>query len=177
MPRNTLQSFIDAVRKAAAHQNWVAALITAIALPDICGWLENPESSSRSRYAAWFDHFMADEYTGILGGRPRRKHVFLSGSDCFALRCAILHEGTSSTDRQRVRRALARFRFVEPPLVETGYGLSQDGSMLILRVDDFCENMCRGVEEWMQESLIPGSVAEARTLELLQIEPPNSLVR
>jgi len=47
--------------------------------------------------------------------------------------------------------------------------------MLILRVDDFCEAICRGVEEWTQDSLIPGSPADARTLELLRVESPDVL--
>ena len=175
MPYNSVQLFIAAVRQAAAQDNWVAALATALALPDICGWLEDPDRSSRSRYAAWFDKFVGDAYTGLLGGRPRKRHIFLSGTDCYALRCALLHEGTTATARQRARDALAKFRFVSPPVTDSGYGLLQDGSMLILRVDDFCEAICRGVEEWTQDSLIPGSPADARTLELLRVESPDVL--
>jgi hypothetical protein len=177
VPRNALLPFVNAVREAALHQNWVAALVTALALPDVCGWLEDPGRSSRARYAAWFEQFAQDAYTGILGGRPRKKHIFLSGTDCYALRCALLHEGTTSTDRQRARRALRKFRFITPPAAESGYGLYQDGSLLVLRVDDFCEAVCKGVEDWVQESLIPGSLVEARTLELLRVEGPDALSR
>lgn len=39
---------------------------------------------------------------------------FLNGGDCYALRCAVLHEGSDDIVEQRAREALERFEFYEP---------------------------------------------------------------
>jgi hypothetical protein len=165
-----MQQFVDAVRRAIAASNWVSALTTALALPDICGWLETPAAKSQKRYETWFDTYILDRYTGILRLRNSHvEHVFLSGADCYALRCALLHEGSDSTERQRARQALTRFRFVAPrPGIELH--CNQVNSLLQLQVDIFCEDICEGVEEWSKKVLIPGSEAHGRLSELLTIE-------
>jgi hypothetical protein len=165
-----MQQFVDAVRQAIATSNWVSALATALALPDICGWLETPAVTSQKRYEAWFDTYMLERYTALVGrGDPPDKHVFLSGADCYALRCALLHEGSDSTERQRAREALTRFRFVAPqPGVEVH--CNQVDSLLQLQVDLFCEDICEGVEDWSRRILVPGSEPRGRLSELLTIE-------
>ena len=157
-----MQQFVDAVRKAIATSNWVPALTTALALPDICGWLENPAVKSQKRYETWFDGYMLHRYTA-------HAHVFLSGADCYALRCALLHEGSDSTERQRARQALTRFRFVVPRPGDRVH-CNQVDSVLQLQVNVFCEEICEGVEEWSKRTLIPGSEPHGRLGELLTIE-------
>ncbi len=158
-----MQQFVDAVRQAIATSNWVSALTTALALPDICGWLETPDVKSQKRYEIWFDTYMLGRYTA------HAEHVFLSGADCYALRCALLHEGSDSTERQRARQALTQFRFVVPRPGDTVH-CNQVGSLLQLQVDLFCEDICEGVEEWSKRTLIPGSEPHGRLSELLTIE-------
>src|SRR6266851_8533311 len=106
-----MNRFITAIRNATAQRNWYAALVTALALPDICGFLESPNVGSQQRYIRWFNQYLLGRYTGLVG---EESHVFLSGEDCYALRCSYLHEGGDNIMRQRARAALESFRFVAP---------------------------------------------------------------
>src|SRR5260221_10862247 len=109
-----MQDLVTSVRNAIAQGNWYAALSLALALPDICGFLESPNDGSQRRYVAWCNQFLSPRYTHAIGPN-RDQHVFLSGQDCYALRCAFLHEGSDDVTRQRARQALESFVFVEPP--------------------------------------------------------------
>jgi hypothetical protein len=164
----TLAAFTEAVEAALTTQNWVGALITALTLPDICGWLENPRTPSTQRYIAWFERFVGNRYTGEIGP-SRTKHVFLSGSDCYALRCALLHEGSDQTTRQRAKQALSAFRFVVP---RPGWAVhnNQVNATLQLQVDIFCRDVCAGVAVWQEAVLATSKDVQARTTELLTVE-------
>jgi hypothetical protein len=166
-----MQHFVDAVRQSLASSNWICALTTSLALPDICGWIETPEAKSQKRYEAWFDAYMLDRYTHVIGNPPTT-HVFLSGPDCYALRCSLLHEGSDSTERQRAKQALTKFRFVSPKPGSMRH-CNQSGSGLQLQVDVFCKDICEGVEAWAAKVLVPGSAAHNRMNELLAIESPD----
>ena len=161
-----MQHLLRAVTVAVEQRNWYAALSTALALPDICGWLEDPASGSQRRYIRWFDRFVGPEYIREVGP-DREKHVFLSGGDCYALRCAFLHEGRDEIITQRAREALDRFQFVVPPHTWTVH-CNQFGSKLQLQVDVFCLQVVRGSERWIDQV---GGRAEvvARISDLLRI--------
>lgn len=80
----------------------------------------------------------------------KREHVFLSGDDAYALRCAYLHEGGSDITYQKARKALHDFLFVEPP----GQGsvhCNQSNSSLQLQVDKFCADICDGAQTWLED--------------------------
>jgi hypothetical protein len=158
--------FISAVRNAIIQQNWYAALVTALTLPDICGSLETPGvGGSQKRYIRWFDQYLLQRYTALLG--EEKSHEFLSGADCYALRCSYLHEGSDEITGQRARRALERFRFVAP---RRGLMVhrNQAGSQLQLQVDIFCEEICLGVEQW-ERDVASVSDVQQRLTELLTI--------
>ena len=162
-----MDTFRAAVARAVKDQNWYAALVTTLTLPDICGWLEAPTSGSRDRYQKWFDRFVAHRYTGRIGP-SREQHVFLSGTDCYALRCAVLHEGVDSTERQRAKQALTKFHFVAPRPGLVNH-CNQFNNALQLQVDIFCTDVCSGVERWEAEVLNASSEVQSRTSELLRV--------
>jgi hypothetical protein len=58
-----MKRFTEAVRLALANGNSYGALLTALALPDICGGLENPRHGSKARYVAWARHWIEPLYT------------------------------------------------------------------------------------------------------------------
>lgn len=91
-----MDRFIDAIHTSLATQNWYAALYLSLTLPDICARLEsNNRKTNRNKFVAWFDKYLASKYRAQIGA-DREMHVFLSGNDCYALRCAMLHEGESN---------------------------------------------------------------------------------
>jgi len=127
--------------------NWYAALTLTLTLPDIAGKVDTPAGGSNARYAQWFDQYIKGKYTSEIGPE-HMKHVFLSGNDCYALRCAYLHEGKSEILLQRSRDVLEDFLFVSPK-----HGLflhcNQNGNRLQLQVDQFCNDILDGISLWL----------------------------
>ena len=141
--RNFVGRLVGSVRSSVETQNWYGALTVALILPDICGHLENPASTAGIRYSKWWDSYLRSTYTSSFG------HVFLSGRDAYALRCAVLHEGSDSISRQRAREALENFQFVAPPDNGGVIHRNQHNSTLWLQIDLFCEEICEAVDRWL----------------------------
>jgi hypothetical protein len=138
-----MEHFVKAVRQAIESRNWFAALAPTLILPDVCGRLEDPSKKSRARYEAWWAKYVLPKYTAPGGG------VFLGGSDVYALRCATLHEGSDDISRQAAQDVVKRFRFVEPDGDSIHRALMF--SILWLRVDLFCEEICSGADQWIED--------------------------
>lgn len=91
VPTNHLHSFEHFVNQIglAADNNelYFVALLSALALPDICGALESTDGlASGQKYKDWFDKWVSPKYQ--INGSPS-----LTGHDCYMLRCASIHQG------------------------------------------------------------------------------------
>ena len=113
---------------------------------------------------------MLDKYTSEIGPQ-RKKHTFLSGSDCYALRCALLHEGVGDITAQKAQDVLTRFHFVFPR-----QGLiihcNQSNDALQLQVDIFCKDACEGVSAWLKDVNEVEEI-QSRLENILKIYPPG----
>jgi hypothetical protein len=139
-------------------------------LPDICGKLQFPEKCSRERYTNWFNKYLRGKYTSKIG--PKRiKHTFLSGSDCYALRCALLHEGVGDISAQKAQSVLSRFHFVFPPQGGMIHW-NQFNNVLQLQVDIFCKDLCEGVKVWLDD-VGNDETIKSRMENILKIYPPG----
>ena len=78
--------------------------------------------------------------------RPLEPFVFLSGSDCYALRCAVIHQGSDQTDRQTAADALKAFEFVVSG--SNSFHMNKMNDKLQLHVPTFCNDICEAVEMW-----------------------------
>lgn len=138
-----MDRFTSAIRQSLENKNWYAALYLSLTLPDICARLESDNSKSNgAKYAAWFDEYLSDMYRRKIGGNPT-PHVFISGNDCYALRCSMLHEGGTDVATQRCREVLEKFHFTV-----VGAHCNQFNSVLQLDVPTFCNDVCKAVEDW-----------------------------
>jgi hypothetical protein len=144
-----MHQFVEAVRASVATGNWHAALLLALAMPDICSKIEHPASgTSGPRYRDWFDKYLAAVNTCNIMGR---EVVFMTAGDCWALRCSLLHEGTDDVGEQRARETVARFRFTT-----LGSHRIKVEDVLVLDTACFCEEVCTAVEAWSKDvSTIP----------------------
>ncbi len=141
-----MERFTSAIRNSIAHQNWYAALYLSLTLPDICARLEAENGkTSRIKFVAWFERYLADKYRHEIGSE-RQMHTFLSGNDCYALRCAMLHEGGSDITTQHCQEALERLHFTV-----VGAHCNQINSVLQLDVPSFCNDVCDSVEHWYRD--------------------------
>ncbi|PTR16110.1 hypothetical protein C8R31_102124 [Nitrosospira sp. Nsp2] len=142
-----MHQFVTATKAAVAQGNWYAALAIALTMPDICGRTENPSKNSRARFVDWYDRFLLKRYQANIGPN-RALHTFLSGLDCYALRCAFLHQGEFGIDDQRARQALERFHF-DIPRQGSFIHMNHVNNVLQLQVDRFCLDVTEAVEQWL----------------------------
>jgi hypothetical protein len=135
-----MKNFLDAMDLCTANQNWYGALFIALSLPDICAKIDEPSAQgSQSRYCPWFDTYVGKKYIG-----------FLSGKDCYALRCAYLHEGTDEITSQKARQMVSRFRFIAPAPRGNMMHCNLINDVLQLQVDIFCGDIKAAVEDWLK---------------------------
>lgn len=150
-----MRVMLDSLRKAVADQNWYPAIAFALTLPDICGGAEG--GTGRPRYVSWCDRYLVPIYTRPVG-HLREMVVFMTGDDCYALRCAYLHAGDFSVDDKRA--ILARFLFI---VSQDGYAhMNRANDTLQLDVATFCMEMCDAVEHWLED--VAGDAAVQRRL-------------
>lgn len=161
-----------AVRQAIDQENWYAALGLALTLPDICGRIESPRRRSQERYIDWCDRYLAPRYSISSTMMKPEVRVMLRGSDCYALRCAVLHEGADDIVDQRAREALAAFEFVAPPPADSrapGLVWNLNATTLRLQVDIFCEAICEAVDEWEATVVAQDEGARVRAASLMTV--------
>lgn len=164
-----MDNFTRAVKEALVSKNWYAALVVSLTLPDICGKLEYPFKKSGPRYSEWFRDWVEPAYTKQIGAE-NKAHTFLSGSDCYALRCSLLHQGEVDISQQRAQEVVQRFHFIAPNESLSVHCNSQ-GTRLILQVDQFCYDICNGVERWL-DSVVDDNEIRKRINQLISIEIP-----
>ncbi len=162
-----MERFVQSIEKSIQTENWYAAIAMALAIPDICGWIETPTVGSQKRYEAWFNKYLLPAYKSPFHGPD---FTFLSGSDCYALRCALLHEGTDEVLRQRARDVVTRFAFST-----TGCHCCMVESVLLLNVQAFCAELCTGTRAWIQDVASNPDIQD-RLRELLQVRTEGFMV-
>lgn len=154
--QSRLEPYVISVRNSLAGRNWIAALIGALILPDICGHLQYGDLGSQTRYCKWFRANLGDKYCP----ESFAPHAWLSPEDCYALRCAVVHQGSDELTDQRCRDILNEVVFASPDSDYLGisghctrlsncdfYG-GRFGETLVLKVADFCEDACEAVKGW-----------------------------
>jgi hypothetical protein len=136
-----MDRFVASIRKNIETENWYAALFIALTMPDICGKMAYPDIEySGPRYKKWFDGNLADiNKTDIMGTEV----VFLTATDCWALRCSLLHQGTDDITEQKAQDIISKFEFTTMNMHRI-----KINNILTLNVAKFCEEICQCVEEW-----------------------------
>jgi len=145
-----IDRYLDSIIKSLESKNWYAALFMALVIPDICGALEHPNEKSGVRYVNWYNKYMLPKYSSIMG--PLQElHVFLSGDDCYALRCSLLHEGTGDIGKQTISKILESVHFNEPSDKGGMLHCNQYKNVLQLQVDIFCNDLISAAHQWLSD--------------------------
>jgi hypothetical protein len=141
-----LHDILNSIERSLQDENWYSALVMSLIIPDILGKLEG-EPKSSTRYPAWFDKYLGKKYGD-----------FLSGKDCYALRCAYLHEGSENIETQNAKDILDRFVFVSHGPHLNRFNNSYFGDpkydgkdFLQLSVRDFCQDMLEAAKRWLED--------------------------
>jgi len=156
-----MNRFSSAIRLAVANQNWFAALYLALTMPDICGALETPAACNGARYMSWFERYLAPiNKTNIFGTEV----VFMTASDCWALRCSILHEGSDAVSQPKTRDVLSRIFFST-----MGAHRIRVEDTLTLNVAMFCEEIADAVDMWSSDVRSDTDI-QARISQMVEIQ-------
>ena len=76
---------------------YMAALTSALTIPDMCGKAEFPdlEKQTKKRYVDWFDKYIGNHEKERHGGKGM---PYLSGELVYSLRCSLLHQGNPNIE-------------------------------------------------------------------------------
>ena len=130
-----MEDLVAQVRAASASSLYYVALLTALALTDMCGALESEDGIANGRrYADWFDRHVAPAYKGSL-----------KGASAYQFRCSLLHQGATQNSSNMYSHLL----FVEPGASTNFFHNNVLNDALNVDVRQFCEDMCRAVENWL----------------------------
>jgi hypothetical protein len=165
-----MKNLLQALRRCVHDQNWYGAITIALTLPDICGSIDSPgKNNSEARSVAWFDRYVGHAYMTEVNGV---KGVFMTGGDCYALRCAALHQGTFDVSDQRARDVVDRF-ILHHSKVMYAHKLLQ-GKKLVIDLTTFCTDIAAGVEAWEAEVMLDDdNRRRSRIASLLPLHLPD----
>jgi hypothetical protein len=173
-----MQHLVQGVREAVAREGWYAALALALTLPDTCAAIEG-HPQGRQRYIAWAERYARPHFSAI-DGTP-----FLRSDELYRLRNAFLHAGTFEVDEhdpQQPDLATAMFEVLNQvrlfvPAVATSRQIGRTPASARTHystgVPDFCEAICRAVEDWLTATRDNAVVRAAveRMLRITFIDP------
>ncbi len=130
-----------------AEAYYYTAFMSCLCLPDICGYLDNGSLHSKPRYMKWFQTY-ASEYMGNL-----------TAEEAYAMRCVILHNGSTSTDQYLAgspNSSIILDKYVltvnNSSHMNRFNNCSVDGvlleNMVVFNVTNYCHDMLRAVSDW-----------------------------
>ena len=130
-----MQDLLDQIRTANQANLFYVALMSALAIPDVCGALESPDGQARrERYAEWFDRHVASSYRGTL-----------TGLDCYYFRCSMLHQGRT----HHPASSFARIFFIEPTATGNVFHNNVINDALNIDVRIFVNDLVIAAERWL----------------------------
>lgn len=145
VPNDPLSVYLRDLSHALQAGSPFSALALALALPDICGNIEYPQMHAPNqvgdRYRRW-----CNEWAQMLT---------VSGADCYALRCAYLHNGSDEFSGPAARRAT--FNRIQFTVGQVGGGWAANaipfGAGLLARIphETFCRDMVGSAEGWRRQ--------------------------
>jgi hypothetical protein len=154
-PDNSLSHYLRDILRAMDGASPFSAIALTLTLPDICGSIEYPEmhrpDQVGERYRRWCNEWA--------------QMVTVSGADCYALRCAFLHNGGDEFSGPAAR--YATFNRTEFTVGQIGGGWAANaipvgaGQMARIPHETFCRDMVSSAEGWRRARSDDPRVAEA----------------
>ena len=143
-----MDELLLSIEKSLESKNWYAALAVALIIPDICGKIDNPQMNPGGRYPIWYEKYV----NGYLKTHNDIMPKLFTGFDCYAVRCAMLHEFSEDLTSHNARKIIDKYRFCNPDTCCFGASFKEAGNQMEINVEEFCEWIRIGVNIWSQES-------------------------
>ena len=182
-----MKQFVSSIRGAVENGNWFSALFLALAVPDVCGALENPNAAVGDRYKSWFNRYLKQKYDpttlfdSLLITSPeslaalsiddisRLKSTSVeaksnfTADDCYRFRCKCLHQGLPE------KMEGERIHFTAPDkLGRVIVHRCLFNGIYQMQIDIFCNDICQATEQWIQD-VVQDSKIQNRMAQLIEI--------
>jgi len=184
-----IEIVLQQVEEALDRNLYYVALVTSLALPDICAALDSSDGQTDGkRYASWFDEWVVPRFnetsrsllrefyenTPSLGlesvvAHPMDVKVGLTGDVCYKFRCSLLHQGSS----QHPLSAFGRILLVVPSPANPPFCHCQANDAYLHDLRLFCQEITAGVRLWL--SSVRGTEKFARNYSKFAALHPNGL--
>jgi hypothetical protein len=138
-PEILMSDYLGQIQGALSKRFYLPALMACVGIPDICGALDHEGISKPRFYKYWFEKYAKAKF--LMFGKS-----YMDGDDCYALRCALLHQGKSSSPKHKLQFV----NFNKYHLAGSGLLAQKDGG-LIIDTKKFCNNMIDAAFEWLDE--------------------------
>jgi hypothetical protein len=125
-----METILREIEEALKAQLHFLAVSVALAVPDICSALEAPDGrATGARYEAWFNANLSAQYP------------FMTGADCYRLRCGVIHQGRFGHRSMQYGRVI---------FVLNAPGIHQNilNDALQLSAEQFCHDVIVAVRQW-----------------------------
>ncbi len=134
---------LDEIQASAAAKLYRVALFTALTFPDIAGAIDSEDGrASGKKYAQWFDAYVAQRYYAW-------KTQYLTGTDCYQYRCALLHQGRSQHDKSRYSKTVF-LHAKQENIAYCGAFTIEQGTTLCVDIAMFCNNIVDAGYQWLE---------------------------
>lgn len=182
-----MERFTNSIQASLNTNNWLAALFMALALPDICGALEDPNRPVGDRYKDWFNRYLKAAYDPAnmyelvratspeilqtlprdtiesMKSQPTPPATLFTAEDCYRLRCKCLHQGLPE------RMGQDRIHFTAPdPNRQISFHRNSFNGVLQISVEQFCIDVCQAVLRWWSSARNDAAIV-ARKEQLIKI--------
>ena len=148
-----IYDLLEQIESNLNAKNYYTALFVTLTIPDICGALASSNGmASGNKYAEWFNDCVAHKH--FAWGKQ-----WLTGEDCYQIRCAMLHQGRS--DRPKISYSSVRFMIKQPnTAIVGGIILIKDEALkdkalkdktLYIDLLQFCQNIVQSAYDWLEE--------------------------
>ncbi len=182
-----MERFATSIESSLNSQNWFAALFMALALPDICAALEEPNRPVGERYKDWFKRYLQPAYDPAnifemlsatspeilarlpteaiesMKSTPAPQATAFTAEDCYRLRCKCLHQGLPERMEQD------RIHFTAPDSTRRlNVHRNSFNGVLQLSIDQFCRDVSQAALRWWQVAKQSKEIS-ARAAQLIKI--------
>lgn len=134
---------LDEIQASARAKLYRVALFTALTFPDIAGAIDSEDGRANGRkYARWFDEYASFKYHAF-------STQYLTGSDCYLYRCALLHQGRSQHEASRYSKTVF-LHAKQENLAYCGAFVIERGNTLCIDIGMFCNNIVESGYQWLE---------------------------
>lgn len=154
-----LKQMIDEIKRSIDNECFIAALMLALSIPDICGKAEYPNEGNTVRYIKWYNTYVgkyevpSDSYGSDM--------PYSSGELIYNLRNSLFHQGTPNVDTKKIKEERCKvnqFRLTINDVIDGGtsrvsygQGLEVQERMLEVNIVNLCSKLSAVAKTYYSE--------------------------